>query len=54
MNKEKIREQVSATCDNFVAGRTMALTFKPLTIEDIREAYMCGVEDTLQFIDDQL
>lgn len=31
--------------ENYAAGRAMCLSFKPLTIEDIKEAYLQGAED---------
>lgn len=50
MDKEEIRQQMKETCDNYVAGRSMALSFKPLTMYDVREAFMSGVEEVLQLL----
>lgn len=35
--------------ENYAAGRAMALSFKPLSIDDIKEAYMQGVEEMLRY-----
>lgn len=47
MDKEKIREQMKEACENYVAGRKMALFFMPLTMDDVKDAFMSAVEDVL-------
>lgn len=44
MNKE-LRDLFEEKADNYTTGRAMCLSFKPLTIEDIKEAYLQGAED---------
>lgn len=50
MDKEEIREQMKETCENYVAGRKMALSFKPLTMDDVKDAFMSAVEEVLQLL----
>lgn len=44
MDKE-LRDLFAEKANNYTAGRAMCLSFKPLTIEDIKEAYLQGAED---------
>lgn len=46
MNTE-LQDYFREKSENYAAGRAMALSFKPLTIDDIKEAYMQGVEEML-------
>lgn len=50
MDKEEIREQMKETCENYVAGRKMALSFKPLTMDDVKDSFMSAVEEVLQLL----
>lgn len=46
------KAQIAESCSNYVRGRSMALSFKPLTLQDVRDAYKCGAEDMQRLIDD--
>lgn len=45
MTREETKEQIEEMADNYMRGRAIALSFKPLTLEDIKEAYLCGADD---------
>lgn len=42
---------IAEKADNYMRGRAMALSFKPLTLEDVKEAYIIGAEEQ-KHIDD--
>lgn len=44
MDKE-LKDLFEEKANNYTAGRAMCLSFKPLTIEDIKEAYLQGADD---------
>lgn len=39
--------------DNYMRGRAMALSFKPLTLQDIKDAYLCGADDMNHLIEEE-
>ena len=50
--KEEQRKQINESATNYMRGRTMAMSFKPLSLEDVKEAYLQGVEDVLQLLEE--
>lgn len=38
-------KNIEEKASNYMRGRAMALSFKPLSLADIKEAYLCGAED---------
>ena len=52
MNKEQ-KERIEEMADNYMRGRAMALSFKPLTLQDIKNAYLCGAEDMDHLIEEE-
>lgn len=52
MNEEQ-KERIEEMADNYMRGRAMALSFKPLTLEDIKKAFLCGAEDMVHLIDEE-
>ena len=42
---EDLRRLFEEKAANYTAGRAMALSFMPLTLQDIKEAYLKGAED---------
>ena len=52
MNEEQ-KKRIEEMADNYMRGRAMALSFKPLTLEDIKEAFLCGAEDMVHLIDEE-
>lgn len=49
MGREEL-EEIKEKADDYMRGRSMALSFKPLTINDIKEAYLCGAMDYEQMM----
>lgn len=52
-------KQIEEKADNYMRGRAMALSFKPLTLGDVKEAYIIGAEeqkhiDNAQFKEDPI
>ena len=37
--------EIEEKASNYVRGRAIALSFKPLSLQDVKEAYLCGAED---------
>ena len=52
MNEEQ-QERIEEMADNYMRGRAMALSFKPLTLGDIKEAYLCGAEGMNHLIEEE-
>lgn len=52
MDEEK-KKRIEEMADNYMRGRAMALSFKPLTLADIKEAFLCGAEDMAHLIDEE-
>lgn len=52
MNEEQ-KERIEEMADNYMRGRAMALSFKPLTLEDIKEAFLCGADEMAHLIDEE-
>ena len=52
MNKDQ-QERMEEMADNYMRGRAMALSFKPLTLQDIKNAYLCGAEDMDHLIEEE-
>lgn len=50
--KEEQRKQINESATNYMRGRAMAMSFKPLSLEDVKEAYLQGVEDVLQLLEE--
>lgn len=45
---EEQRMEIEEKADNYMRGRAMALSFKPLSLEDIKEAFICGAQEMEQ------
>lgn len=48
---EEQRMEIEEKADNYMRGRAMALSFKPLSLEDIKEAFIYGAEEMEHLID---
>lgn len=42
---EKQKIEIKDKADNYMRGRAMALSFKPLSLEDIKEAFINGADE---------
>lgn len=45
MNLDVVKKHFYQKGENYVTGRAMALSFKPLTINDVKDAYNQAIED---------
>lgn len=45
MNLDVVKKHFYQKGENYASGRAMALSFKPLTINDVKEAYNQAIED---------
>lgn len=52
MTKEQ-RMEIEEKADNYMRGRAMALSFKPLSLEDIKEAFIYGAEEMEHLIEEE-
>lgn len=52
MNEEQ-KERIEEMADNYMRGRAMAISFKPLTLADIKAAFLCGAEDMARLIEEE-
>ena len=42
---EEQRMEIEEKADNYMRGRAMAVSFKTLSLEDIKEAFIYGAEE---------
>ena len=54
MTDKERKERINESASNYMRGRAMALSFKPLTLEDVRDAYKSGAADMEQLIDNSM
>ena len=52
MDEEK-KKRIEEMADNYMRGRAMIISIKPLTLADIKEAFLCGAEDMAHLIDEE-
>lgn len=52
MTKEQ-RMEIEEKADNYMRGRAMALSFKPLSLEDIKESFINGAEEMEHLIEEE-
>lgn len=50
---EEQRMQIKKKAENYMRGRAMALSFKPLSLEDIKEAFIYGAEEMEHLINEE-
>lgn len=50
---EEQRMQIKEKADNYMRGRAMALSFKPLSLKDIKEAFIYGAEEMEHLINEE-
>ena len=51
MTDKERKENISERAINYMRGRAMVLSFKPLALGDVKEAYLCGAEEMERLID---
>lgn len=47
------KKEITEKADNYALGRAMALSFKPLTIEDVKDAFLNGAEEMEHLIQER-
>ena len=52
-DKER-KASIAESATNYTRGRAMALSFKPLALGDVKEAYLCGAEKMERLIDSSM
>lgn len=50
---EEQRMEIEEKADNYMRGRAMAVSFKPLSLEDIKEAFIYGAEEMEHLIEEE-
>lgn len=54
MTDKERKAYIAEDASNYMRGRAMALSFKPLNLGDVKDAYMCGAEDMERLIDNSM
>ncbi len=54
MTDKERKASIAESATNYTRGRAMALSFKPLALGDVKEAYMCGAEEMERLIDSSM
>jgi hypothetical protein len=51
MNDKERKASIAESASNYMRGRAMALSFKPLALSDVKDAFLCGAEEMERLID---
>ena len=54
MTGKERKASIAESASNYMRGRAMALSFKPLALSDVKDAYMCGAEEMERLIDSSM
>ena len=54
MTDKERKAHIKKSSGNYMRGRAMALSFKPLTLQDVKDAYECGAEEMESIIDNSM
>ena len=54
MTEQERKAHIKESSGNYMRGRAMALSFKPLTLQDVRDAYECGADEMERLIDNSM
>jgi hypothetical protein len=54
MTDKERKASIAESAINYMRGRAMALSFKPLALGDVKEAYLCGAEEMERLIDSSM
>lgn len=54
MTDKERKASIAESASNYMRGRAMALSFKPLALGDVKDAYMCGAEEMERLIDSSM
>ena len=51
MTDKERKASIAESASNYMRGRAMALSFKPLALSDVKDAFLCGAEEMERLID---
>ena len=54
MTDKERKASIAESASNYMRGRAMALSFKPLALGDVKDAFMCGAEEMERLIDSSM
>ena len=54
MSDKERKASIAESASNYMRGRAMALSFKPLALSDVKDAFMCGAEEMERLIDSSM
>lgn len=54
MTEKERKTRIAESVSNYVRGRAMALSFKPLSLQDVRDAFTSGAEEMERLIDNSM
>jgi hypothetical protein len=54
MTDKERKASIAESADNYMRGRAMALSFKPLALGDLKDAFLCGAEEMERLIDSSM
>ena len=54
MTDKERKARIAESASNYMRGRAMALSFKPLTLEDVKDAFTSGAEEMERLIDNSM
>ena len=54
MTEQERKAHIKESSGNYMRGRAMVLSFKPLTLQDVRDAYECGAEEMERLVDNSM
>lgn len=54
MTDKERKASIAESASNYMRGRAMALSFKPLALGDVKDAFMCGAEEMERLIDSSI
>lgn len=54
MTDQERKAHIKTSSSNYMRGMAMALSFKPLSLQDVKEAYECGAEEMERIIDSSM
>ena len=54
MTEKERKASIAESASNYMRGRAMALSFKPLALGDVKDAFLCGAEEMERLIDSSM
>ena len=54
MTDKERKASIAESASKYMRGRAMALSFKPLELSDVKDAFMCGAEEMERLIDSSM